>query len=85
MATTSYKTLALRLARLEQDALAASVAWVASLSDDELDAFLAKLPPDELAAYEAMTDDELERLANGRMPVAEQQRHLHRAWQHDAP
>jgi hypothetical protein len=28
-----------------------------------------------------MTEDELERLANGRMPVAEQQRHLHRARQ----
>jgi len=85
MATTSYKPLARRLARLEQAALDASVAWVMSLSDAELDAFLAKLPPDELAAYEAMTDDELERMADGRMPVAEQQRHLHRARQHDAP
>jgi hypothetical protein len=32
-----------------------------------------------------MTEEELERLADGRMPVAEWQRHLHRARQHDAP
>ncbi len=75
------KAIGRRLARLEQDARARQTAWVMSLSDDELDAFLQRIPPDEWAAYEAMTDDELERLANGRMPVAEQQRHLHRARQ----
>jgi hypothetical protein len=79
------KAIGRRLARLEQDARARQTAWVMSLSDDELDAFLQRIPPDEWAAYEAMTDDELERLANGRMPVAEQQRHLYRARQHDAP
>jgi len=69
------KVLARRLARLEQ----AYGDWVASLSDDELDAFLQRIPPDERAAYDAMTDDELERLADGRMSKAECQRHLQRA------
>ncbi len=85
MATTSYKPLARRLARLEQDARARYTAWVATLSPAELDALCNRIPPDELAIYEAMTEDELERLADGRMPVAEWQRHLHRARQHDAP
>jgi len=73
---TGYKSLACRLARLEQDAHARHTAWVASLSDDELDAFCNRIPPDERAAYDAMTHDELERLANGRMPNAEWQRRL---------
>jgi hypothetical protein len=79
MATTSYKPLARRLVRLEQDARARQTAWVASLSDDEFDALLQRIPPDERAAYDAMTLDDLERLANGRMQKAEWQRRLHRA------
>jgi len=47
-----------------------------SLSDDEFDALCKAIPPDERAAYDAMTDDELERLAAGRMPLAEWQRRL---------
>jgi hypothetical protein len=70
------KAIGRRLARLEQDARARQTAWVLSLTDDELDAFLQRIPPDEWAAYEAMTDDELERMANGRMPNAEWQRRL---------
>ena len=78
------KAIGRRLARLEQDTRARQTAWVMSLSDDEFDAFLQRIPPDERAAYDAMTDDELERMANGRMPNAEWQRHLHRARQHEA-
>ncbi len=73
------KAIGRRLVRLEQDARARQIAWVASLSDDEFDALLQRIPPDERAAYDAMTDDELERLASGRMPSAEWQRRLHRA------
>ena len=70
------KAIGRRLARLEQDARARQTAWVLSLTDDELDAFLQRIPPDEWAAYEAMTDDELERMANGRMSSVEWQRRL---------
>jgi hypothetical protein len=65
-----------RVARLEQDTRARQTAWVMSLTDDELDALCKAIPPDERAAYDAMTDAELERLASGRMPVAEWQRRL---------
>ncbi len=70
------KAIGRRLARLEQAATAASAAWVASLSDDEFDALYNRIPPDERAAFDAMTDDELERLADGRMPTVEWQRRL---------
>ncbi len=70
------KAIGRRLARLELAATAASEAWVLSLTDDELDAFLQRIPPDEQAAFDAMTDDELERLAAGRMSTVEWQRHL---------
>ncbi len=56
--------------------------WVAGLSDDELDALCSAVPPDVSAAFDAMTDDELERLAAGRMPNDEWQRHLYRARHH---
>jgi hypothetical protein len=79
MATTSYKPLARRLVRLEQDARARQTAWVHSLSEAELDALCNRIPPDERAAYDAMTLDDLERLANGRMQKAEWQRRLHDA------
>ena len=84
MATTSYKPLARRLVRLEQDACARQAAWVMSLSDDAFDAFYKAIPPDERAAFDAMTDDELERLAAGRMPTVEWQRRLQDARQHEA-
>jgi hypothetical protein len=71
--------LARRLARLEQAHEQAYIDWVMALSDDELDAFLQRIPPDERAAFDAMTDDELERLAAGRMPLAEWQRRLQNA------
>jgi hypothetical protein len=70
------KAIGRRLARLEQDARARQTAWVLSLTDDEFDAFYKAIPPDERAAFDAMTDDELERLAAGRMPSAEWQRRL---------
>ena len=70
------KAIGRRLARLEQDARARQTAWVMSLTDDELDAFLQRIPLDERAAFDALTDDELERLAAGRMPLAEWQRRL---------
>ncbi len=70
------KAIGRHLARLEQAATAASVAWVLSLTDDELDALCKAIPPDERAAYDAMTDAELERLASGRMPTVEWQRRL---------
>ncbi len=70
------KAIGRRLARLEQDARARQTAWVMSLSDDEFDAFYKAIPPDERAAYEAMTDADVERVASGRMPNAEWQRRL---------
>jgi hypothetical protein len=70
------KAIERRLARLEQDARARQTAWVMSLSDDEFDAFLQRIPLDERAAFDAMTEAELERLASGRMPIAEWQRRL---------
>ncbi len=78
------KAIGRRLARLEQDTRARQTAWVMSLSDDELDAFLQRIPPDERAAYDAMTLDDLERLASGRMQKAEWRMHLHHARQHDS-
>jgi hypothetical protein len=53
-----------------------------SLSDDEFEAFLQRIPPDERAAYDAMTDDELERLAAGRMSKLEWRQHLRNAREH---
>ena len=70
------KAIGRRVARLEQDARARQTAWVLSLTDDEFDAFYKAIPPDERAAFDALTDDELERLAAGRMPLAEWQRRL---------
>ena len=70
------KAIGRRVARLEQDARARQTAWVMSLTDDELDAFLQRIPLDERAAFDALTDDELERLADGRMPTVEWQRRL---------
>jgi hypothetical protein len=70
------KAIGRRLARLEQAATAASAAWVLSLSDDAFDAFYKAIPPDERAAFDGMTDAELERLADGRMPNVEWQRRL---------
>jgi len=70
------KAIGRRLARLEQDARARQTAWVMALSDDELDAFLQRIPPDERAAFDALTEDELERLAAGRMSNVEWQRRL---------
>jgi hypothetical protein len=75
----STNAIGRRLARLEQAAHDARVAYAAALSDDELDALIATIPLDIRAAYDAMTLDELERLADGRMPNAEWQRRLHRA------
>ncbi len=72
----STNAIARRLARLEQDARARQIAWVASLSDDEFDVLYNCIPPDERAAFDAMTDAELGRLAAGRMPSAEWQRRL---------
>jgi hypothetical protein len=80
----NYKPLARRLARLEQDAYARHAAWLATLSDAELDALVAATPAYVRAAYAAMTDDDLERLASGRMSNAEQERRLQDARQHDA-
>ncbi len=78
----NYKPLARHLARLEQDAKAIYTAWVASLSDDELDALCKDVQPDVLGAYDAMTDDELERLDSGRMSEAEWQRWIRPSGMH---
>jgi hypothetical protein len=59
-----------RLAALEQ----AYLAHLETLTDAELDELCSKIPPAERAAFDALTLDELERLANGRMPNAEWQR-----------
>jgi hypothetical protein len=72
----STNAIVRRLARLEQAAHDARVAYAAALSDDELDALIATIPLDIRAAYDAMTLDELERLAAGRMPTVEWQRRL---------
>jgi hypothetical protein len=70
----STNAIGRRLARLEQAAYDARVAYAAALTDDELDALIATIPLDIRAAYDAMTLDELERLADGRMPNAEWRR-----------
>ncbi len=73
------KAIGRRLARLEQAREQAYANWVMSLTDDELDAFCKAIPPDERAAFDALTDAELERLAAGRMSKLEWRQHLHRA------
>jgi len=78
----NYKPLARRLARLEQDAHARYAAWLATLSDAELDVLYKDMPADVSAALDAMTGDDLERLVSGRMSNAEQQRRLQDARQH---
>jgi hypothetical protein len=70
------KAIGRRVARLEQDARARQTAWVMSLSDDEFDALCKAIPPDERAAYDAMTDADVDRVAAGRMSRAEWQRRL---------
>jgi hypothetical protein len=72
----NYKAIGRRLARLEQDARVRQKTWVNSLSDAELDALCKDTPADKQAAFDAMTDDDLERLASGRMPEAEWRRRL---------
>jgi hypothetical protein len=75
-----------RLADLEQTAAAnhqaALQAWVDSLTDDELDALLAEdtaRDPVRAAAMDALSDEDLERLGDGKMLDAEWQQHLQRA------
>ncbi len=78
----SYKQMERRLADLEEAARAQERARVASLSLDELDAEIAEFAdrdPVGYAAAEAMSEDELDRLCNGKMPAAEWQQHLERA------
>ncbi len=70
------KAIGRRVARLEQDARARQTAWVMSLSDDEFDALCKAIPPDERAAYDAMTDADVDRVAAGRMSRAEWQRRV---------
>jgi hypothetical protein len=67
---TRTDAIARRLARLER----AYVEWVRTLTDAELDELCSRIPPAERAAFDTLTDDELERLAAGRMPNAEWQR-----------
>jgi hypothetical protein len=73
--------MARRLARLETAAATRYKAWLETLTDDELDALCKDMPPDVQAAFDAMTDDELERLAAGRMSRGEWHQRVERARQ----
>src|SRR5687767_5906772 len=76
MAAMNSKATARRLARLEQQSVASYAAWLATLSEAELEALCADIPPDERAAFAAMTEADAERLIHGRMSQAEWQRRL---------
>lgn len=53
--------------------------WLDSLSDVELDALCADLDPVMKAAVEALSDVDLDRLINGKMPTAEWEVHRRQA------
>lgn len=80
----SYREQARRLARLEEEAETRDLPWFAfldnndlrNLSDEELEQLCQYTPPDETAALEAMSDAELTRLAAGKMPDGEWERHV---------
>ncbi len=82
----SYRDMARRLEELEakhrQQERAAHQAWVDSLSDEELDRYVAEAherDPVGSAAFDALSDEDLDRLCAGTMPDAEWQQHLQRA------
>ncbi|HZG68587.1 MAG TPA: hypothetical protein VEZ12_17720 [Herpetosiphonaceae bacterium] len=82
----SYKQMQRRLEELEakraEQERAESQAWVESLSHAELEAWcadFAERDPASAAAFEAMSEEELDRAAAGRMSEAEWQQHLERA------
>ncbi len=45
--------------------------WLTTLTDAELDELVSRIPADERAVLDALTDDELERLHTGRITSAE--------------
>ena len=81
-----YRDMARRLEELEakraEQERAEQQAWVDSLSDEDLDRYVAdyaERDPVGNAAVEALSEADLERLAAGTMPDAEWQQHLERA------
>ena len=82
----TYRDMARRLEELEakrdQQERAERQAWVDSLSDEELDRYVAEAherDPVGSAALDAMSDEDLDRLCDGTMPDAEWEQHLRRA------
>ncbi len=78
----SYRDMQRRLVDLERAAAAKQRAWIESLSDEDFDRYVADIAerdPVGYAAFEAMSDEELDRACDGRMSEAEWQQHLARA------
>jgi hypothetical protein len=55
-----YREVERRLEQLEAEARRQEQKWLESLSDEELEALCAAAPPELRAAFDAMTDDEIE-------------------------
>ncbi len=71
-----------RLVDLERAAAAKQRAWIESLSDEDFDRYVADIAerdPVGYAAFEAMSDEDLDRACDGRMSEAEWQQHLAQA------
>ncbi len=78
----SYKQMDRRLVDLERAAAAKYQAWLDSLSDEELERYVAdcaERDPVGHVAFEAMSDEELDRACDGRMSEAEWQQHREQA------
>ena len=78
----SYKQIERRLVDLERAAAAKQRAWIESLSDEDFDRYVADIAerdPVGYAAFEAMSDEDLDRACDGRMSEAEWDRILQQA------
>ncbi len=82
----TYREMARRLEQLEakraEQERAEQRAWIESLSDEDFDRYVADIAerdPVGYAAFEAMSDEDLDRACDGRMSEAEWQQHLARA------
>ncbi len=67
----SYKTMARRLAELEQQREADDLRWLESRTDAEIEAMCADDPPELTAAIQALSDVDLERARHGQLSEAE--------------
>ncbi len=67
----SYKTMARRLAELEQQREADDLRWLESLTDAEIEAMCADTPSEVTAAIQALSDYDLERAQRGLLSEAD--------------